>query len=136
MGRGANSWQSDVGVAALLTAVLGLSWTLHAWSDLVAFRLPDTDDVVRLQQWRDWLDGGAFADLTQRRIGAGTAMHWSRLPDLAPVALIWLLTPLCRARHWRAGRGDPLAASAVWVALFLTTRITGSSAAMPTHAPP
>jgi hypothetical protein len=123
MGRGAYGRRSDVGVAALLTAILGLSWTLHAWSDLAAFRLPDTDDVVRLQQWRDWLDGGAFADLTQRRIGAGTPMHWSRLPDLAPVALIWLLTPL-------AGRGTGELAAVIlwplalfWVALLLTTRI-------------
>ena len=52
--------------------------------------------MMRLAQIRDWLDGQAFADLVQQRLGppGGTAMHWSRLPDLVPAALIRLLSPL------------------------------------------
>ncbi|HWU96364.1 MAG TPA: hypothetical protein VN029_12260, partial [Sphingomonas sp.] len=66
--------------------VLSLAWTLRDWHDLAALRLPDTDDVVRLQQIRDWLAGQHFADLAQHRLGAapGLEMHWSRLADLVP----------------------------------------------------
>ena len=49
---------------------------------------------MRLQQIRDWLGGQAFSDLSQHRIAGGLPMHWSRLPDLIPAALIALLTPL------------------------------------------
>ncbi len=51
-------------------------------------QLPDTDDVMRLQQVRDWLAGQRFSDLTQHRLGAGVPMHWSRLGDLGPALLI------------------------------------------------
>ena len=60
--------------------------------NLSALRLPDADDMMRLQQIRDWLGGQAFADLTQYRLGAnGVAMHWSRLADVVPGAIIWSL---------------------------------------------
>lgn len=89
------AWR-DLGVALLLAMVLSLAWTLRDWHDLAALRLPDTDDVVRLQQIRDWLAGQHFADLAQHRLGAapGLEMHWSRLADLVPATLIALLTPL------------------------------------------
>lgn len=84
----------DALVAGLLALLLGLAWTWQGWADLSALRLPDTDDVVRLQQIRDWLAGQPFADVTQRRLAGGLAMHWSRLPDLMPAAAIALLTPV------------------------------------------
>lgn len=92
-GRGASS---ILPLALLLTVVLTAWWTFLAWTDLAALRLPEPDDMVRLAQIRDWLDGQGFADMTQARLGpfGGTAMHWSRLPDLIPALLIWLLSPI------------------------------------------
>ena len=89
----------DLGVALLLAGLLTLAWTVQGWANLSALRLPDTDDVVRLQQIRDWLGGQAFGDLAQHRLGLppGLEMHWSRLPDLAPGALIALFSPLLGA---------------------------------------
>lgn len=86
----------DLGIALLLAGLLTLAWTMRDWASLSALRLPDTDDMVRLQQIRDWLGGQSFGDLAQHRLGAppGLEMHWSRLPDLVPTALILLLSPL------------------------------------------
>lgn len=51
---------------------------------------PDNDDVMRLVQVRDWLDGQSWFDLTQYRLGpeGGTLMHWSRLVDVPIAGLI------------------------------------------------
>ncbi|MDG2533247.1 hypothetical protein P6144_06285 [Sphingomonas sp. HITSZ_GF] len=89
------AWRAPL-VALLLAVGLSAVWMLRGWHDLAALRLPDTDDMVRLQQARDWLGGQGFADLAQHRLGPppGLEMHWSRLPDLVPAALILLLTPL------------------------------------------
>ena len=117
--------RSDAFVALALAVVLSAAW---AWVDraaLAALRLPDTDDVMRLQQIRDWLGGQAFADVSQHRLGGGSglAMHWSRLADLGPAGLIAVLTPLA-GRHVAE-----VAAVTVWpgllfaLALFLTGRI-------------
>ena len=103
----------DALTAILLALVLGAVWTWRDWADLSALRLPDTDDVVRLQQVRDWLAGQPFADLSQHRLAGGLPMHWSRLPDLVPAALVVVLTPLLD------GQGAAVAAVIVWpVALF------------------
>ncbi len=92
------AWR-DLCVALLLAMVLSAAWALRDWQDLAALRLPDTDDMVRLQQIRDWLAGQGFADLAQHRLGAapGLEMHWSRLADLVPAALLFALTPLLGA---------------------------------------
>lgn len=85
----------DLGVALSLAVALGFAWTLRGSHDLAALRLPDTDDMVRLQQVRDWLAGQGFADLAQHRLGPapGLEMHWSRLADLMPAGLILVLAP-------------------------------------------
>lgn len=79
-----------------LAALLGIAWTVRDHAALAALRLPDTDDLMRLQQIRDWLAGQPFADLAQHRLGPapGLEMHWSRLADLLPAALIGATTPL------------------------------------------
>jgi len=106
-------------LAVLMTAV----WALRDWPQLVALRLPDTDDAMRLVQIRDWLGGQDFADLSQHRLAGGVPMHWSRLPDLVPGGLITLLTPLL-GRH-----AAEIAAVIAWpgllfaAALFLIARI-------------
>ncbi|RSV42008.1 hypothetical protein CA234_08155 [Sphingomonas sp. ABOLE] len=79
-----------------MALLMGIAWTLRDHAALGALRLPDTDDLMRLQQIRDWLGGQAFTDLAQHRLGPapGLQMHWSRLADLVPAALILALTPL------------------------------------------
>lgn len=86
----------DIGIALLLAGLLTLGWTVQGWAELSVLRLPDTDDVVRLQQIRDWIGGQAFGDLAQHRLGpaAGLEMHWSRMPDIVPAAIIVVLSPL------------------------------------------
>lgn len=83
-------------LALILTVLLTAWWAFLARADLAALLLPEPDDMLRLAEIRDWLDGQAFSDLTQARLGppGGAAMHWSRLPDLVPALLIRLLSPL------------------------------------------
>jgi hypothetical protein len=76
---------------------------LLLWCALVALRLydmqaflvtginDDPDSIVRLLQVRDLLAGQSWFDLTQQRMGEGLPMHWTRLADLLPAALILLL---------------------------------------------
>ena len=119
------AWRAPL-VALLLAVGLSAVWVLRGWHDLAALRLPDTDDMVRLQQIRDWLGGQGFADLAQHRLGPapGLEMHWSRLPDLVPAALILALTPLF------GGHGAELIAVIVSPALlfFAALLLTGSIA--------
>ncbi|UZK65632.1 hypothetical protein [Sphingomonas sp. M1-B02] len=124
----------DLGVALLLAGLLTLAWAVQDWTNLSTLRLPDTDDMVRLQQIRDWIDGQAFGDLAQHRLGAppGLQMHWSRLPDLVPAALIWLLAPPLGAH------AAELAAVIVWPALLFAVAlalVAGSARALGVSGP-
>ncbi len=103
----------DAALACLIAFGMSLIWCLRGWHDLAAMRLPDTDDVVRLQQIRDWLAGQRFGDLTQYRLGPpeGLAMHWSRLGDLVPAAIIRLSAPLV------GNHAAELLAVTIWPAL-------------------
>jgi len=108
----------DALLATLLAAALTAAWAWRDWANLAALRLPDVDDIMRLQQIRDWLGGQPFADLTQHRLGAdGVAMHWSRLADLVPAAIIRLLEGAL-GRH-----GAEIVAVIAWPALLLATAI-------------
>ena len=107
----------DAALACVLALMLGFAWTVRDWANLSALRLPDTDDVMRLQQVRDWLGGQAWRDLAQHRLGpaagGGVAMHWSRLADLVPAGLIAAGAPLL-GRH-----GAEVMAVVTWpIALF------------------
>lgn len=86
-------------LALVLAVLLTAWWTAQSWSDLGVLRLPEADDMLRLAQIRDWLDGHAFSDLAQARLGppGGTEMHWSRLPDLVPALLVRLISPFMGA---------------------------------------
>ena len=112
-------FRGDALAAVLLALLLAVVWSFRDWHNLSALRLPDTDDVMRLQQIRDWLAGQSFADLSQHRLGAapGLAMHWSRVADLVPAAIITALTPLA-GRH-----GAEIAAVIVWPTLLLATAL-------------
>lgn len=83
-------------LAIALAAALTAGWAAQDWAMIARSYLPDTDDVMRLAEIRDWLGGQAFNDLAQHRLGSpgGLPMHWSRLADLGPAALILTLTPL------------------------------------------
>jgi hypothetical protein len=108
----------DALLAGALACVLTAAWTWRDWGDLSVLRLPDADDLMRLQQIRDWLGGQAFSDLTQYRLGAGgVAMHWSRLADLVPAAIIWALEGSI-GRHQAE-----LAAVIAWPAMLLAAVI-------------
>lgn len=115
----------DAVLALALAAVLSAAWVLRDWQHLLALRLPDTDDMARLQQIRDWLGGQAFADLAQHRLAEGLMMHWSRLPDLVPALIIRLLSPLI------GGHDAALVAVIAWplmlfaAMLLLVARIAG-----------
>ena len=121
-------YYGDALSATLLAIALAAAWALRDWHQLSALRLPDTDDVMRLQQIRDWIAGQHFTDLSQHRLGEapGLAMHWSRLPDLVPAAIITLLTPLLGTYQ------AELTAVIAWptmlfaAALFLVIRIARS----------
>lgn len=123
----------DAALAAAVALLLCTVWAMRDWAALSALHLPDTDDVVRLQQVRDWLSGQAFADLAQHRLGiGGVEMHWSRLPDLVPASIITLLTPFTGAHV------AELTAVIAWPALLfmLALALTGSIArALGTSAP-
>lgn len=108
----------DFLAAGLLALVLGLGWAWRDWANLSALRLPDTDDVVRLQQIRDWLNGQAFANVSQHRLAGGLAMHWSRVPDLVPGATIAALTPLVGVHP------ATLTAVIVWPLLLFAAALT------------
>ena len=100
-------------LALLLSTGMSAAWAAVRWPQLRAGDLPDPDDLMRLQQIVDWLNGQAFGDLTQHRMGPdGVAMHWSRLPDLIPAAMIRLLRPLI------GGEGAERAMLILWPALL------------------
>lgn len=120
----------DLAIAIALAALMTLVWSVRDWADLAALRLPDTDDAMRLQQIRDWLGGQAFADVSQHRLADGLAMHWSRLPDLVPAALIAALAPFAGAR------AAELAAVILWPAgLFAAVLLLVGRIARAVHAP-
>ena len=75
---------------ALFIAALSLRF-----GDLFAGAIPGIDDMMRLQQVRDLLDGQAWFNVDQARLltPEGGEMHWSRLPDLFLAGSILVLRP-------------------------------------------
>ncbi len=115
----------DLLCAGLLAALLCAGWAWRDWAALSALRLPDTDDMMRLQQIRDWIGGQDFADVSQHRLGVppGLAMHWSRLADLVPGGIIAALTPLAGAHAAAVTAVIAWPAALFAAALALTARI-------------
>ena len=109
---------ADALIASVLACVLTFAWAWRDWADLSALRLPDADDLMRLQQIRDWLGGQTFGDVAQHRLGAvGVPMHWSRLADLVPGGVI-------RALQGLVGRHQAeLVAVIAWPAVLLAGAI-------------
>ncbi len=79
----------------------GLIWMIAAVLLVIGFggsSLVDTmqnDDLMRLVEVRDLVDGASWFDLTQKRLDPpeGTPMHWSRLADLPVAVPLFLLQP-------------------------------------------
>jgi hypothetical protein len=76
-----------IGLMWLFACVLMLALGSDA---IMAWRLGDPDDQMRLVQVRDWLGGQSWWDITQYRMNPpeGGPMHWSRLVDIPIAALI------------------------------------------------
>jgi hypothetical protein len=90
----------DLTIAAVLAILLSIGWAINDWHRLQYITLPDADDMMRLAQVRDWLNGQAFNDWTQYRMAAphGAPMHWSRINDFGIAGIILAATPLV-GRH-------------------------------------
>ncbi len=81
------------------------------------------DDLMRMVQVIDWIDGQGWTDTVQRRLDPpnGVAMHWSRLADIPLAAMISLAGPWrgrTQAVHLAALLIPPLLGGLL-VALFL-----------------
>jgi hypothetical protein len=128
---------SHMGLAIFIALVLSLAWAMKDWGNLALLRLPDNDDMARLAQVRDWLNGQGFNDLTQYRMGPpeGASMHWSRLADAGPALLILLFRPFLGS----AGAEVAMAVTypAILFAFYLSlaarisTHLGGARAALP-----
>ena len=105
-------------------------------SPVLSGKLPDTDDYMRMVQVFRWLDGAAWSDVSEPRMNppAGVTMHWSRLPDLAPAALVGLLEPWLgrqRAALVAAGIVPPvLLIVFLWSMAWMTKPVTGRGNAL------
>ena len=94
---------------------------------------PDGDDVMRLVQIKDLLNGQDWFDLHQYRMGpdGGTAMHWSRLVDLPILALFSLFDlflPSETALVWAYSAWPPLSVLIVLGGLYVGARQVGGRA--------
>jgi len=67
----------------------------YKWHDIHWFALGDTDDNIRFDQVRDWLNGQGWYDLRQYRLNPpyGANIHWSRLCDLPLAAIMLAVKP-------------------------------------------
>jgi hypothetical protein len=90
--RRALPYPAALGLAILAGAALLLLFTL---TDIRNLRFGDPDDLMRMQEVRDWLSGQSWFDVTQYRIAppTGLSMHWSRLLDVPLAAVILLCRP-------------------------------------------
>ncbi len=68
----------------------------YKWHAIHWFALGDTDDNIRFDQVRDWLNGQGWYDLRQYRLDppAGANIHWSRLVDLPLAAIMLAVKPV------------------------------------------
>lgn len=112
--RRRHAWRGDLSFAVLLAAVLSACWAVNDWAQVGVLNLPDSDDMMRLAQVRDLIAGQGFNDWTQYRLGppGGAPMHWSRIADLGPAAIILAAAPF-------AGRATAeLSAVLLWPAIL------------------
>lgn len=80
----------------IVWAAFSLGKIALAGPAIAAGEFGDTDDYMRLAEWRDFLGGQGWFDLAQHRfVGPdGGDMHFSRLPDALMSVFFWLTAPL------------------------------------------
>ena len=79
-----------------LFILLALAYGIWQAGPALSGDLRGSDDMMRMQQIRDLIAGQSWFDVDQSRLDTpeGGAMHWSRLPDLVPAAIVFLFQPL------------------------------------------
>jgi len=120
--RRALPYPAAVSLAILAGAVLLLLFTQ---ADIRNLGFGDPDDLMRMQEVRDWLGGQSWFDVTQYRIAppTGLSMHWSRLLDVPLAAVILLVRPF-------AGQAQAELAASVIVPLATFATIAALIAAI------
>lgn len=115
----------DLSLALLLALILSVGWAIHDWPRLSRMLLPDSDDMMRLAQVRDWLAGQGFNDWTQYRMAPphGSPMHWSRVNDFGIAGLILAATPFVGRAHAELFAVLAYPALLFACAIFLSARI-------------
>lgn len=83
-------WLATIGAVAV-----GIVNLIHLYSAPTLDLAYDPDSNLRMQQVRDWMAGQSWFDVRLARYGLEgfTPMHWTRLADLLPAALIAALKP-------------------------------------------
>ncbi len=123
-------------ILGVLAALMEALWLRSGGAAVLAGVLPDTDDMLRLVQVRDWLGGQAFGDLRPHRLGSDAwAMHWSRLGDFGIAAWIVALRPVLGSALAETGAviAWPLTLFVAYLALSarLAMRLGGHAAGWP-----
>ncbi len=82
-------------IALVWAAVSALLIAINAHA-IAAWKFPDSDDLLRLIQVRDFLAGQSWFDVTQYRMNPpeGAPMHWSRIVDIPIAAVIYICAPI------------------------------------------
>ncbi|TIQ27260.1 MAG: GtrA family protein [Mesorhizobium sp.] len=114
---GAATWKFDFMLALLATLA---AFAFNAWMGFSTLADVDNDNLMRLVEVRDLLNGQGWFDLHQYRMGleGGFVMHWSRLVDTPIAAIILAASALTGSR--------PLAeeiAQVLWPALLFCSTL-------------
>lgn len=97
---------------------------------------PDNDDVMRLLQIQDFLNGQGWFDVSQARLGldGGTLMHWSRIADIPVLVLtgiFGLFLPADTALVWAYTTWPPISVLLVmWGVYTGASHVAGKQAAL------
>ena len=85
----------EFGVVAALWAAFVCAYVTINLKSIATLSVPGVDDILRLQQVRDFLAGQDWFDHLQHRINPpeGGMLHWTRFVDVPYAALITLLRP-------------------------------------------
>src|ERR1700748_2198698 len=88
-------WNARAVIPMMVLALAAVIAIKLLWIRTGVFDAMSTDDVMRLVEVRDLMNGQGWFDLHQYRLGPpGVLMHWSRLVDLSLAVSILLLKPL------------------------------------------